>query len=85
MKLVAILALITVGCSSDVPNGNWRATQELQVFYHVNGNEYFTVKTGDICRKGGFSYGKTDRYVEVNCDGKQGWLINDEFLELTQE
>lgn len=85
MKLISMLALITVGCSSDAPDGHWKATQDLQVFYHVNGNEYFTVRAGQRCKKGRFSYGKIDRYVEVDCDGKRGWLINDEYLELARE
>ena len=84
MKLISILALIIMGCGFEAPHGNWKATQDLQVFYHVNGQDYFTVKAGSVCQRGKFSYGKTDRYVEVNCNGKQGWLIADEYLELIQ-
>jgi len=67
-------------CSSDTPDRHWIAIKDLKIYTSTHSDQYFTVQSGTACSKGDFSYGKVDRYLEVDCDGKRGWLLEDSLL-----
>ena len=79
MKLIYVLLLLLVSCSSAV-SGQWKATQDIVAYDSVNGKPFFTIKKGQICAKGEYSYGKVDRFAEVKCEGTSAWVVDDHFL-----
>jgi hypothetical protein len=80
-QLILFCAALLIGCDQAKP-GNWIATRDIQVFEAVNGKQTFVIHKGEICQKGGESIGKVDKYTQVFCADKKGWVIDDEYLAL---
>lgn len=74
-----VIAFLLSGCTED-PRGKWLAIKETDLYDDANGVKIATVKKGSFCSKGGFAYGKVDRYAKVKCDKLSGWIIEDENL-----
>ncbi|WP_334120493.1 hypothetical protein [Limnobacter sp.] len=72
-------------CLSETPGSHWITLKDLKIYTAVNSDQYFTVKSGTACSKGDFSYGKVDRYLEVERNGKRGWLLEDSLLTEQKE
>ena len=82
MKISALLfsVMATLTACSPTPRVDCIASQDVQAYDAVNGAPSFLIRKGDACQTGNFSYGKVDRYTEVWCGQRSGWVIEDRYL-----
>ncbi|WP_211468496.1 hypothetical protein, partial [Collimonas silvisoli] len=76
--IIAALTLIN-GCKK-MSNDIWIASQDIQAYSNVNGEKSFIIKKNEECLRGDFAYGKVDRYLEISCKNKKGWITEDQYL-----
>ncbi|MBF1297818.1 MAG: DNA mismatch repair protein MutS [Neisseria meningitidis] len=83
MKLIFLLfiSLITSCSKKEV---KVKALQDVNVYYEVDvafSEGSFVLSKGSVCTLGSEIYGKVDKFTEIECGDKKGFIFEDEKFE----